>query len=142
MSQIAGIYDALAAMKVGSAELTATDITDVKLIPILDKDLPKRLLMPLTEGDMEYAMIGNLQTVIWGIQDLCLFAPSTSNFGIHQYSGEMLTYIGDYLTAVKAIKSPVAGCVITGVSFRMVPVLWGEKTYWSVDTTLAVKEIL
>lgn len=141
-SAIANVYDTLAAMKVGSAELTATDVTSVKLIPVLDGDLPKRLLMPKTEGDMEFVAIGNLQKMTWVIQDLCLFSPVTSNFGIHQESGAMLTYIKDYLTAIKSNRSPYAKCVITGVAAQMAPVLWGDKTYWAVDVTLTVEEIL
>jgi hypothetical protein len=29
-----------------------------------------------------------------------------------------------------------------GVEVQMTPVLWGEKSYWAVDITLTVEEIL
>ena len=142
MSAISSVYDALAAMEVGSAKLTATDVTSVKLINYLDGDLPKRLLMPKTEGDMAFIAIGDLQKVTWVIQDLCLISPVTSDFGVHQHASTMMTYLSDYLTAIKALRNPATGCVVTGVGVEILPVLWGEKTYWAVDVSLTVEERL
>ena len=98
--------------------------------------------MPKTEGTMEFVAIGNLQKAVWQVQDLCLFGTVTAGMGVHQYSDEMLTYIKDYLTAIKSKRSLYAGTVVEDLQVDMIPSQWGGKTYWSVDITLTISEIL
>ena len=139
MSKVLDIYKNIANMEVGS--IKSRDIDKVNLT-IRDGSLPLRMLLPATQGEMEFVMIGNLQKITWIVQDLCLFAPVTKGSGIKQFAKAMVDYLDLYLQGIKAMRSPVAGCHISGVAVQMQPVQWGEKTYWGVDITLTVEEIL
>ena len=139
MSAILDIYNSIANMEVG--DIPARDIDEAKLT-IRDGDLPLRVLLPATEGDMEFVAIGTLQKVTWLIRDLCLFASVTKGSGVQEYSKAMVDYLDLYLEQIKSNRSPYAQCHISGVAVKMVPVKWGEQTYWGVDITLTVEEIL
>jgi len=139
MSAILDIYKSIANMKVGSVK--SRDINKVKLT-IRDGDLPIRMLLPSTEGEMTFIAIGTLQRMGWAIRDLCLFAPVTKGSGIKQFSKAMVDYLSLYIAQVKANRNPTSQSNIVGVEVQMAPALWGEKTYWAVDITLTVEEIL
>jgi len=140
MSNIASVYTAIAAYA-PTGVTTTRNLATVQL-EVADADLPCRLLLPSTSVEGDFVMIGNLQKVGWAIRDLCLWAPLGSGTGVAQYSTAMLTYIGSYLSKVKAGRSPAVGCTIIGVEVQMGPVPWGDDDYWAVDITLTVEEIL
>jgi hypothetical protein len=139
MSEILDIYKSIANMKVGS--IKSRNIDKVKLT-IRDSDLPLRMLLPATEGEMAFVALGNLQRMGWALRDLCLFAPLTKGSGVQQYSKAMVDYLSLYMEQIKENRNPTTTSNILGVEVQMVPVLWGEKTYWAVDITLTVEEIL
>lgn len=139
MSEILNIYKSIANMKVGS--IKSRDINKVKLA-IRDGDLPMRMLLPSTSGEMDFIAIGSLQSMGWTIRDLCLFAPVTKGSGIQQFSKAMVEYLSLYLAQVKENRNPTTTSTIVGLEGQMAPVLWAEKTYWAVDITLTVEEIL
>ena len=139
MSDILEIYKSISKMKVGS--IKCRDIDKVKLT-IRDGSLPLRMLLPSTKGDMDFVAIGNLQKMGWAIRDLCLFAPLTKGSGIQQFSKAMVDYLSLYIEQVKANRNPTKTSNIVGIEVQMVPVLWAENTYWAVDITLTVEEIL
>ena len=139
MSKVLDIYNSIANMEVGS--IKCRDIDKIKLT-VRDGDLPLRLLMPDTQGDMSFVMIGNLQNVKWVIRDLCLWANVNKGGGIADYSKSIMEYLSLYLTQLKANKSPVAQTVISGMASQIIRVKWGEQTYWGVDSTLTVEEII
>ena len=139
MSEILNIYKSIANMKVGS--IKSRDIDKVKLA-IKDSDLPLRMLLPSTQGEMEFIALGDLQNMDWVIRDLCLFAPLTKGSGIQQFSKAMVDYLSLYLVQIKGNRNPTAYSNIVGVAVKMIPVLWAEKTYWAVDIILTVEEIL
>ena len=137
MSAILDIYNSLANMEVG--DVPCRDIDEVKLN---FRKVPLRMLMPSTEGDMAFIAIGDLQGITWAIKDLCVFASVTKGEGIEAYSKAMVEYISLYMEQIKANRSPTAQSCIEGVQVQMGPIAWGEKHYWAVDITLAVREIL
>ena len=139
MSDIQEIYKAIAKMTVGSVK--ARNISEVKL-SVKDGDLPLRLLLPSTSGDMDFIALGDMQGVAWTIRDLCLFAPLTKGKGIEQYSKAMVDYLSLYFAQVKSNRNIYNTSTIIGVEGSMQPVLWAEKSYWAVDITLTVKEII
>jgi hypothetical protein len=139
MSDILEIYKSIANMMVGS--IKSRNIDEVKLT-IRDSDLPLRMLLPATEGEMAFVALGSLQRMGWALRDLCLFAPLTKGSGVQQYSKAMVDYLGLYMEQIKENRNPTTTSNILGVEVQMVPVLWGEKTYWAVDITLTVEEIL
>jgi len=139
VSDILDIYRSIANMEVGS--IKSRNVDKVKLA-IKDGELPLRLLLPSTSGEMDFIAIGSLQNMAWTIRDLCLFAPLTKGKGIESFSKAMVEYLSLYLAQVKANRNPTTTSNIVGVEGTMMPVLWAEKTYWAVDITLAVEEIL
>ena len=139
MSDILSIIDAIS--KISVAGTTAIDIPEMDFT-IEDAELPLRLLLPSTEGDSDFVGIGSLKSIDWKIQDLCLFAKTSSGAGIVQYASTMVSYVANYLTAVKAKRGIYGQSSIQGVSVKMGPVLWNEVPYWGVNIILTVKEIL
>ncbi len=139
MSDILDIYEDIANLEVGS--IKCRNIDKVKLA-VRDGDLPLRILLPSTSGDMDFVAIGNLQSMAWTIRDLCLFAPVTKGKGIEQFSKAMVEYLSLYLEQIKANRNPTNTSHIVGVEGQMVPIQWAEKTYWAVDITLTVSEVL
>ena len=139
MSEILNIYKSISKMKVG--DIKARNIDKVKLT-IRDSSLPLRLLLPATSGDMDFIAMGNLQNVGWTIRDLCLFAPLTKGKGVEAYSEAMVDYLSLYMEQIKDNRNPTNLSNIVGVEGSMAPVLWAEKTYWAIDITLTVEEIL
>ena len=137
MSAILDIYNSIANMEVDG--VPCRDIDEVKLN---FRKMPVRMLLPSTEGDMEFIAIGDLQGITWAIRDLCIFASVTKGEGIEAYSKAMVEYIALYMEQIKANRSPAAQCSIEGVQVQMGPIGWGDKNYWAVDITLAVREIL
>lgn len=139
-SAVLSIYSALAGLTITGVKATR-DLPDVKLV-FAPKDLPLRLLLPSTHGDLSYIAIGTLNKVDWAIRDLCLWAPLTSGKGIEQFSEDMLQYVADYIAALKGLRNPTAQSVITQVGFQMGPVPWADTDYWAVDTNLIVEEVM
>lgn len=139
MSEILAIYKSIAKMKVG--DIKCRDVDKVKLT-IRDSSLPLRLLLPSTRGEGDFIAIGTLQNTGWAIRDLCLFAPLTKGSGIQQFSKAMVDYLSLYIAEIKANRNPTTTSTIKGWEVQMQPVLWAEKSYWAVDITLTVEEIL
>jgi hypothetical protein len=139
MSDILDIYTSIANMEVGS--IKSRNIDKINLT-VRDGSLPLRLLMPATEGDMDFVALGTLQKITWVIQDLCLWAPVTQGKGIEQFSKAMVEYLSLYMEQVKANRNPAGQSCILGVAAQMMPILWNEKKYWGVNITLTVEEIL
>ena len=138
-SVIGDIYREISKMRVGKVK--ARNIDKIRLV-IKDKDLPCRMLIPSTTGDLSFVGIGTLNNIQWVIRDLCLWAPLTAGKGIEQYASSLVDYLKLYIARVKALRNPTNQSVISGVSFAMGPVPWGEKDYWAVDIQLTVEEIL
>ena len=139
MSEILNIYKSIDNMKVGG--IKSRDVDKVKL-GIRDSSLPLRMLLPSTRGEMDFIAIGDLQRMGWAIRDLCLFAPLTKGSGIQQFSKAMVDYLSLYIAQVKANRNPTTMSTIVGVEVQMQPIQWAEKSYWAVDITLTVEEIL
>ena len=139
MSDILDIYKSIASMKVGSVK--SRNVDKVKLT-IRDGSLPLRLLLPSTSGEMDFIAMGNLQNMGWTIRDLCLFAPLTKGKGIESYSKAMVEYLSLYMAEIKENRNPTTTSHIVGVEGVMQPVQWAEKSYWAIDITLTIEEIL
>jgi hypothetical protein len=138
MSALAEIYTALSDIAIGGVK--CRNLPKVKLV-VNDSDLPLRLLVPSTGGEMEYVGIGTLGSIEWSIRDVCLWAPLTGG-GIQQVAEPMMDYIKAYLTAVKGLRNPSSQSVITRIGVQLGPLLWGEVDYWAIDCNLNVEEIL
>ena len=139
MSEILNIYKSISKMEVGS--IKCRDIDKVKL-GINKRDLPVRMLLPSTTGDLSFVSFGTLNRIEWVIRDLCLWAPLVSGTGVEKHAGSMVLYIKDYIAKLKTIRNPTGQSNIIGVAFAMGPVPWAENDYWAVDVTLTVEEIL
>jgi len=139
MSGILDIYKSISNMKVGSVK--SRNIDKVKLA-IKTGELPLRLLLPSTSGDMDFIAIGDLQGIAWTVRDLCLFAPVTKGKGIEYFSKGMVEYLSLYMAQLKANRNPTNTSVVIGAEGVMQPIQWAEETYWAVDITLTIKEIL
>lgn len=138
-SAIESIYLKLSKTKIGNAR--ARNIDKVKL-KVTRRDLPVRMLLPSTTGDLSYISFGTLNRIEWVIRDLCLWAPIVSGTGVEKHVGSMVTYIKDYIAVLKTIRNPTDQSNITGVAFAMGPVPWADADYWAIDVTLTVEEIL
>jgi len=139
VSNILDIYEDISKMTVG--DVKCRNIDKISLT-IRDGSLPMRLLLPSTSGDMDFIALGDMQGVAWTIRDLCLFAPVTKGKGIEQFSEAMVEYLSLYMAAVKANRNPTTTSNIVGVEGTMKPIQWAEKTYWAVDVTLTVSEVI
>ena len=139
MSAIKEIYESIANMTVGSVK--ARNITEIKLA-VKQVDLPMRMLVPRTTGDLGFVGIGDLNQITWVIRDLCLWAPLAAGSGIQQFAESMQDYLVLYIAEIKANRNPTAQSVITGVAFDMTPTPWADNHYWSIDITLTVDEVL
>jgi hypothetical protein len=139
VSNIQNIYKDIANMKVGSVK--SRNVDKVKL-GVTKGQLPLRMLLPSTSGEMEFIAIGNLQNMRWAIRDLCLFAPLTKGSGVQQFSKAMVDYLDLYMKQIKDNRHPGTNANIVGVEVQMGPIPWGAEDYWAVDITLTVEEIL
>jgi hypothetical protein len=140
MSNIASVYTAISGYS--CTGVTTTRNISAAQLEVAGADLPCRILLPAVQGEGEFVNMGNLQKIEWKIRDLCLWARLGSGLGVQQYSGAMATYIGSYLTKIKAGRNPATNCTITGWDIQMGPVPWAEDDYWAVDITLTVEEII
>lgn len=138
-SAISAIYKAIANFKISNVK--SRNISKIKLI-VKDADLPCRMLLPSTSGELSFVGIGSLNNITWVIRDLCLWAPLTAGSGIEQFADSMVGYIRLYVAAIKAHRNPTNQSNITGIAFQMGPVPWAENDYWAIDVTLTVEEIL
>ena len=138
-SAISAIYKAIANFKISNVK--SRNISKIKLI-VKDADLPCRMLLPSTSGELSFVGIGSLNNITWVIRDLCLWAPLTAGSGIEQFADSMVGYIRLYVAAIKAHRNPTNQSNITGIAFQMGPVPWAESDYWAIDVTLTVEEIL
>ena len=125
-SAIDAIYRELSKTKIGNAK--ARNIDKVKL-GINKRDLPVRMLLPSTSGDLSFVSFGTLNRIEWVIRDLCLWAPLVSGTGVEKHAGSMVTYIKDYIAKLKTIRNPTGQSNIIGVAFAMGPVPWAENDY-------------
>lgn len=139
MSAIGEIYTRISKMKVSGVK--CRNIDKVRLA-IRSRDLPMRMLLPSTTGDLSFIAIGTLNNIQWVIRDLCLWAPLTGGKGIEQYSNSMVIYLKEYIAALKRLRNPTGQSTIMAVSFAMGPIPWGDNDYWAVDIQLTVEEIL
>jgi hypothetical protein len=139
MSAIKNIYRELSNMTVGSVK--ARNIDRVKLA-INQDDLPVRLLLPSTKGEMEFVAIGSTQKMTWAIRDLCLWAPLSSGKGVEQFAKSMVDYIDLYIQGVKSLRHPTNCSNVLGVEIQMGPIPWAETDYWAVDITVTIEEML
>lgn len=139
MSDIQAIYKSIADMKVGKVK--SRNIDKAKLT-VRDGDLPLRILIPSTEVDGGFIALGNLQSMVWTIEDLCLIARRTQGKGIEHYSKSMVDYLSLYIAALKENHNPTNTSNVVGLEGSMYPVGWGDKEYWAVDITLTIEEIL
>ncbi len=137
-SAIPDIYTALTNLPIGGVK--ARNITGVRL-QMPQADLPLRLLLPSTGGNMSFVAIGTLQKLDWTITDVCLWAPLGAG-GIQQYAGPMLNFIREYIAALKSLRAPTSQSYVTGVAFQMGPLPWGDDDYWAVSTTVQVSEVM
>jgi len=139
MSAVKEIYREISNMKLKGVK--ARNIDKIKLA-VRKSDLPIRMLIPSTEGDLEFVGIGTLNNITWVIRDLCLWVPLSAGSGVEQYADSMIEYIQLYVMALKSLRNPTAQSNITGVAFEMGPVPWADKDYWAVNVTLTVEEII
>jgi len=137
-SAIDAIYLKLSKTKIGNAKARNIDKVKVK---VTRRDLPCRMLLPSTTGDLTFVSFGTLNSIDWVIRDLCLWAPIQSG-GVEKHAGSMVTYIKDYVAKLKTMRNPSAQSEIVGVAFAMGPTPWGDEDYWAIDTTLTIREIL
>ena len=137
MSNILDAYKTISDWKVSN--IKARNIEKVNLA--ITKT-PIRLLLPSTEGRVEFVAMGNSMAAQWTIRDLCLFAPLTQGKGVEQFAKGMVDYITGYMDKVKETRSPATNICIVDVSFQMTPMPWAEKDYWAVDTTITLREVL
>ena len=128
-------------MTIGSVEARNIDKINLR---VNQGDLPIRLLLPATEGDLDFGSFigGSTALMAWVIKDLCLFAPVSAGSGVEQYAESMVDYIALYIDEVKANRCAGEYGTVLAVSIKMSPVKWAEKIYWAVDTTLTIKEII
>lgn len=138
-SAVSEIYTSLANMTISSIKVR--NIDKVKLT-INRGDLPVRMLLPSTAGELEFIAIGSLNKITWVIRDLCLWAPLSAGSGIEQFADGMVEYIKLYMAEIKSNRTPTSLSNITGVAVQMGPIPWADKDYWAVDITLTVEEIL
>ncbi len=138
-SAISEIYDALAGLSISGVRVRNIDKAKIK---VSASDLPVRILLPSTSGELSYVAIGTLNKVEWSVRDICLWAPLSSGRGIEQHADDMVDYIKAYVAALKTLRNPTPQSVITNVGFQMGPVPWAADDYWAVDTTLVIEEIM
>ena len=138
-SAISAIYKEIANFKISNVK--SRNIDKINLI-VKDADLPCRMLLPSTSGELSFVGIGSLNNITWVIRDLCLWAPLTAGSGIEQFADSMVGYIRLYVAAIKAHRNPTNQSNITGIALQMGPIPWAEKDYWAIDVTLTIEEIL
>ena len=131
------IYFQISELDIGT--VTARNLDELKL-GVKAADCPMRLLLPATEGDMAFVSIGQMTRAVWRIRDLCLWQPIVAGTGLEQCADEMLAYIELYGAAIRTLRNPTAGATITGVTYKIAPILWGATDFWSVDITVEVEE--
>ena len=134
---IRDIYTAISEMDVG--DVVCRNLDEIKLQVRAD-DCPQRLMLPSTEGEMGFMGIGATGRTSWHIRDLCLWQPIIAGTGVEQCAGDMLGYLEQYQTAVRALRNPTAGSAIVGVSYKITPIAWATTDFWAIDITLEVEE--
>ena len=138
MSLILEIYTELANIDLGG--IVSRNLPEVQL-EVAEAELPLRILVPNTKGEGSFVAIGTMAKVEWAIRDLCLWTPLAAGT-IADVAEPMMDYVTAYLTAIQTLRSPVVSSVISGFTFQLGPVAWGEGQYWAIDVTLAVEEWL
>jgi len=139
-SKISDIYLAISKMKVGKVK--CRNIDKIKLA-IRDRDLPRRFLLPSTEGDLNFVALGASPINIeWTIRDLVLWAPITKGAGIEKFAQSMVEFEMLYIKRLQENMNPTTQSVITSVTWRQGPVPWADKDYWAIDYSLKVEEIV
>jgi len=139
MSVVDEIYQEISKLKIDGVK--ARNIDKIRLA-VRKADLPCRMLLPSTRGEVEYVGIGSLNSITWVIRDLCLWAPLSAGSGVEQFSEGMLEYMQLYVMALKELRNPTGQSVVTNYAFEMGPVPWADKDYWAVDVTLTVQETI
>ena len=139
MSQISGIYDAIVGISLTGVNVRGID--DIKL-KVRSGDLPMRMLIPSTSGEGDFVAIGDLTRLIWTIRDLCLWAPLSAGAGVGDSSEDMVAYINEYITAIKALRNPTSQSNIIHWEWELGPVPWADGDYWAIDFILTIQEII
>jgi len=137
MTGVRDIYAALSEMAVG--DVVCRNLDEIKL-EVAPADCPIRLLLPSTEGEMNFVGIGPTSRVAWRIRDLCLWQPMRAGTGIEQCGDDMLAYLELYQAGVRALRNPTTGSSITNVVYTMSPVAWANSDFWAIDIILEVEE--
>jgi len=138
---IEDLFEAVSEMQVDGTKCRALD--GAKL-DVRNADLPLRILVPVTEGEMSFVAIGTLSRIEWVLHDVCLWAPVVQGAGIRQYARELVSYVAKYVTAIQGLRGPTDQSHITGIGISMGPIAWSqaEADYWGVDITLTVEEFI
>ena len=123
MSDLAGIYDALAAMDV-TLNAAVVPVFNYDALPdsIQTAQLPCRLLHPLGEqpaGSVTpFTLSGHSLSLGWTIFDLFLLKPVGQGIGLVDAAPELVAYMDAYATALAAnIKLVGHSVTITGGEF-------------------------
>jgi len=138
ISAIEEIYLALANLELGGVK--SRNLPEVKLQVRL-ADLPLRILVPSTTGELSFIAIGTLNKITWDITDLCLWAP-LSGGGIEQYAAPMMDYVKSYLSEIKNMRNPTSQSNIVGLGVELGPTPWADSDYWAIRMNLAIEEVL
>jgi hypothetical protein len=135
---IVEIYSALADLKIGKVK--ARGLSKVQL-SVTKADLPMRMLLPSTEGEVNFISLGVLNRAMWEIRDLCLWAIIQPGNSLSTYAESMVQYLKLYTAAIKDLRGPTSQSNIKAMRFTIGPVPWGDQDLWAIDIRLTVEEI-
>lgn len=150
MSNLSGIYDALAAMNV-TLNAAVVPVFNYDELPdsIQTAQLPCRLLHPLGEqpagSTTPFTLSGTGLQFGWTIFDLFLLRPVGQGIGLVDAAPDLVAYVEAYATALKAsIKLVGHSATITGGTFD--PAIFayprgGAAIYFGVMVTLRITEL-
>lgn len=154
MSQIANIYDRLAAQAV-LYDGVAPTVYWLATTPnsIESAQLPARIITPISSRQREdfgFIALGTGARVIWTLQDVLLVRPAAQMRGPLDVLRPLVTYCGAYADAMRSFREPgqaSAGSRTTldRVSTDVVTYEWPSGSgqyYWGVLATLTISEYL
>jgi hypothetical protein len=152
MSVITNVYDALAALSVGTTGGKVPTVYNLSelLESVNTANLPCRLLLPLGDNPGEgregqFINIGTTMTVIWQINDLMLWQASEQGLGLREFAPELVDYCGKYLDAMRTFKCPYTDTTLESVLVTPGEYEWprGSGRYFAgVLCQLQIKEVL
>jgi len=131
MSVIESILDAVAALSPtydSGVDIGCWNIDDIK--PNLEAmSCPKRVLMVTGDGISADPMT-------------FVAAPVGEMAALRRYSGELVRYIASYIEQVRQNRAPTSQSHIVSVSAYPGIYEWGGKSYYGVDITLEIEEVI